>query len=339
MSGTMRAAVTAVFGQPPEPREVPVPTAAPDELLIKVRSVGLCGSDLKVNSGAIPGLRTPLIQGHEVSGEVVSGPAGWAGGERVALYTFQPCNQCAWCLRGQTNLCPTARRIGFERDGGLAEYVTARPVDVVRFGPDLGFDAAAVTMDAVLTPWRAVRVRAGLKPGERLAVVGAGGLGLHAVQIAVALGAHVAVVDLSQARRASALELGAELAVGPDSAEEILDWSAGGVDAALEASGAPAGFTTAVRVVRPGGAVVCCGYKPGSDVAADSMKLALAELTVLGSRGGARADAAEAVAAVERGEVRPLIAKAGGMDDVPRFFEELAAGESVGRLVVHPSGS
>ncbi|OLT23150.1 hypothetical protein BJF78_07245 [Pseudonocardia sp. CNS-139] len=89
--------------------------------------------------------------------------------------------------------------------------------------------------------------------------------------------------------------------------------------------------------MRPGGTVVTCGYRPGSDVCTDSMRLAMEELTVRGSRGGTRADATAALRAVERGEIQPLIAATGGLDDVPEFFAQLAAGDATGRLVVRPA--
>lgn len=331
---TMTAAVTTTFGTPPELDQVQVPQPGPGEVLVRVRAVGLCGSDLKINRGVIPTVTLPLIQGHEVAGEVAGQAAGLADGQRVALYIHRPCGICAWCRRGQTNQCRNDSRLGFERNGGLAEYVIARPQDLVSFGDGLAFESAAVSMDAVLTPWRAVHRRAKVQAGDYVLVVGAGGLGLNAVQIAVAAGAHVGVMDIAAARRDGTLELGAELAVAPEDAAELIEWSDGGVTAALEMSGSPDGFNSALAATRDGGTVVCCGYRPGTDLTVDWTRLTLAEMVLMGSRGGTIDDAREAVAAVERGEIRPLIAKTGSLADAPTFFDELAAGEGLGRLVV-----
>jgi propanol-preferring alcohol dehydrogenase len=326
--------VTQEFGRPPRLAEVPEPVPGPGEVLVRVRAVGICGTDVKIAAGAIPGVLAPLVQGHEVAGEVVQPCDGLVAGQRVAAYIFQPCGVCAWCRRGQDTLCAVSPRLGFERDGGLAEYLLMRPQDLLPFSDDLSFAAAAVAMDAVLSPWRALRVRADIRPGDRVLVVGAGGLGLHAVQIAVAAGCSVAVLDPDPAHRAAAEQQGAELVHHPDALAEVLEWSDGGVDVAMEASGVAAGFAAAGRAVRTGGTLVCCGYRPGADFPVDSTRLALGELTVLGSRGGTVRDARDALAAVERGELRPLIAGSGQLDQAPEFIDRLGSTGAVGRLVV-----
>jgi D-arabinose 1-dehydrogenase-like Zn-dependent alcohol dehydrogenase len=314
---------------------VPDPRPAADETVIRVRATGMCGSDVKVNGGLIPGLTLPLIQGHEVAGELTEDVGGMLAGQRVAAYIFSPCGVCQWCLRGQDILCATAPRIGFERDGGLAEYLRMRVSDLLPFSDSLPFEQAAVTMDAVLTPWRALRVHGNVRAGDRVLIVGAGGLGLHAVQIAVAAGARVAVIDPVESHRELAAKLGAELTGGPGELAAVVEWSGGaGADVALESSGSLDGFSTAVRGIRAGGTVVCNGYKPGADVAVDSMRLALAELKIVGSRGGTLADARGALAAVERGEIDPLISGTGTLADAPRFLRQLRETGALGRLVV-----
>jgi D-arabinose 1-dehydrogenase-like Zn-dependent alcohol dehydrogenase len=106
------------------------------------------------------------------------------------------------------------------------------------------------------------------------------------------------------------------------------------VDVVLEASGAGEGFRVGMRLVRAGGTVVACGYQPGRDLAVDSMKLALSEISLIGSRSGTVADARAALAAVEAGQIRPLIADTGSLDDAPAFLERLRSAGAPGRLVV-----
>jgi D-arabinose 1-dehydrogenase-like Zn-dependent alcohol dehydrogenase len=331
-SDTMRAAVLERFGEPLELREIARPTPREGEVLVRVRAVGLCGTDLKVVDGVLPGLRLPLIPGHEIAGEIVAGD-GELLGARVACYLYEPCGRCRWCRSSDHALCPDAARIGRSRDGGLAEYVVLRKENVFPFTA-VSFAAAAVAMDAVATPWRALRVRGGLRAGERVAISGAGGLGLNAVQVAVNAGASVAVFDPDATAREKALALGAEVALTPERARDAVDWSSGGVDLGLEASGRRAGFEALVACTRPGGRVVCCGYAPGSTWEMDSMCLVLSELAVIGSRAGSREDARNALAAVEAGDIVPAIASTLPLEDVNDAFSRLRHGGLAGRLMI-----
>lgn len=330
----MHAAVLEAYDRPVVLTEVPDPVPAEGEVLIRVRAVGICGTDVKVTTGLIPNLPLPLIPGHEVAGELLADVGGLRAGQRVAAYIFQPCGVCQWCRRGQQTICATSPRLGFERDGGLAEYLVMRPQDLLPFSDDLDFAQAAVTMDAVLTPWHALRSQGDVREGDTVVIVGAGGLGLHGVQIAAALGARVAVVDVDPGRREFALKLGAEQAVGPEDTPGLASWTGEGADVVLEASGAPAGFRVGMDLVRPGGTVVVCGYKPGSDLPADSMRVALSEITVVGSRSGSVTDARDALRAVEEGRISPLIADTGVLADVPAFLERTRQGGVLGRMVV-----
>jgi alcohol dehydrogenase, propanol-preferring len=198
----------------------------------------------------------------------------------------------------------------------------------------VGFAEAAVTMDAVTTPWHALCHRAAVQPGESVLVVGAGGLGLNAVQVARARGARVAAVDPAQSRRDEARRLGAEAAVGPGEGPALRQWAPDGVDVVIEASGTRNGLDLALRHVRRGGRLACCGYRPGLELTIESSRLAMEELTILGCRAGRFDDAAAALAAVEAGTIRPMV---GGNLPLERVNEGLASlrdGSVVGRVVV-----
>ncbi|MEA2293865.1 MAG: hypothetical protein QOE86_1504 [Solirubrobacteraceae bacterium] len=335
----MRAAVLHAFAEPLELRDVPDPAPGPGELLVRVRATGLCGTDVKITAGSLPGIELPLICGHEVAGEVVEGGHGFAAGDRVAIYTIDHCGACPPCRRGDTDSCRTAVRIGFERDGGLAQLLRARAANLLPLADGISFEEAAVTMDAVLCPWRALTQRAKVQPGDTVLIVGAGGLGLHAVQIARAAGCRVAVIDPLAAHRETALDLGAEIALSPDEVADGLDgWSEDGVDVAFEASGHPAGFRQGADALRPGGLIVSAGYRPGADYALDSIRLAIEQLRVEGTRGGTVEHARGALAAVERGDVKPLIDEVGTLDDANALLDRLRAGDVTGRVVVRMPG-
>jgi len=161
-------------------------------------------------------------------------------------------------------------------------------------------------------------------------VIGAGGLGLNAVQIALGRGAEVAVVEPDAGRREAARRLGARCALAPDDQAELAGWA----DLAVEVSGSRAGFDAAAGALGDGGRLVCCGYYPGTEFGLDSRYLVGRELTVLGSRGSTRASAVAALSAVERGEVRPCIDSVRDLEHTPDGFARLRSGGTVGRVVI-----
>ncbi len=331
----MQAAILKEFGRPLLVTEVPTPVPAEGEALVRVVAAGVCGTDLKIASGAFaPTTPLPLILGHEIAGELVSEVDGLPKGKRVACYHYRPCGDCRWCRAGEFTLCPRSRRLGFERDGGLAEFVSVPRGNLIPFSDDTDFALAAVSMDAVTAPWRAIVTRARLRRGETLVVAGAGGLGLCAVQIATALGAKVAAIDPVAGHRELALEQGAEVVADPSDVSSIRAWAPDGVDAGFESSGTRAGLDSLIQVVTPGGRVVCCGYRPGVEYGLDSAHLVLDEITLLGSRAGSRDDARDALRAVESGIVKPQIMARLRLAEVNRALDLLREGKVLGRVVV-----
>jgi D-arabinose 1-dehydrogenase-like Zn-dependent alcohol dehydrogenase len=334
----VRAAVLRRFCRPLQVGEIPAPEPQDGEVLVRVRATGLCATDLKLVSGALSSVRLPLIPGHEVAGEVVAGDTGLAKGQRVACYMYEPCGECRTCLLGHTSVCPLLVRIGVERDGGFAEYMRLRRDNALPIPDNVPFAAAAVAMDAVLTPWTALRTRARLQAGESVLVVGAGGLGLNAVQIGRGVGARVAVVDPQRTHRERAQEIGAELAVGPEALDAVRHWSGGGADVALDSSGAVAGFRAALDGVRRGGRVACCGYQVGVDYMFESSRVVLEEIAILGARLGTRAEACEVLNAVQQGWIRPTVTDELPLEGVNAALDRLRSGDVVGRLVINLNG-
>jgi len=333
----VRAARLNRYDEPLEVTDLPEPEPGPGEALVRVRAAGICATDLKLLAGDFDHVRLPLVPGHEVAGELVEPAAGLDAGTRVACALYDSCGRCALCLEDRPTLCPNAKRIGIERDGGLAEYMAVPHESLLPFGDSTPFAAAAVAMDAVTTPWRALRGRADVRAEDAVAIVGAGGLGLNAIQVAVDAGARVAAIEPHPARRELARELGAELAVSREELDAVRSWADGGADVALDSSGVPDGFRAAAAVLRPGGRLVCCGYRPGVDYALDSAELVLGEITVLGSRAGGREDARAALAAVDAGRVRPPVMEELPLAGVNDALERLRAGGAVGRLVIDPA--
>jgi D-arabinose 1-dehydrogenase-like Zn-dependent alcohol dehydrogenase len=331
----MKAAVLRQFGRPLELSDVRVPEPAPDEALVRVVATGICGTDLKITGGDFSTTTPlPIIPGHEVAGELVSEVDGIQAGQRVACYLYDPCGSCRWCRAGEFTLCPNSKRLGFERDGGLAEFITVPRRNLLPFSERVAFEAAAVCMDAVTSPWRALITRARLQAGETIVIAGAGGLGLSAIQIARSVGARAAAVDPVASHRELAIAEGAEATADPNDLSPIRAWASDGADVGFEASGRREGFDALVACLRAGGRLVSCGYRPGIEYGLDSGRLVLSEITIMGSRAGTREDARAALKAIEGGVIKPEIMERLVLEDANRGLELLRSGKVLGRVVV-----
>ena len=189
-------------------REIPIP--GDNEALIKIKSVGICGTDIHSWGGNQPFFSYPRVLGHEICGEIVGlgkNIADLKNGQQVAVIPYVACQQCPACKSGRTNCCEKISVIGVHQDGGFSEYLS---VPVANILPADGIDPqAAALIEPFAISAHAVR-RAAIAPGEQVLVVGAGPIGLGAAAIAKADGAQVVVVDTSPARRehvATRLEL------------------------------------------------------------------------------------------------------------------------------------
>ncbi|MFI5370821.1 MAG: 6-hydroxycyclohex-1-ene-1-carbonyl-CoA dehydrogenase [Candidatus Eisenbacteria bacterium] len=196
-------------------REMALPVPGPGEAIVEVLACGLCHTDLGFADGSVrPGKALPLVLGHEVVGTVVAtGPEVTLPiGTRVIVPAVLPCGRCDFCRAGRGNACPQQKMPGNDIDGGFATHVRVPAHPLVPLdGMPPGFDARlfSVVADAVSTAYQAVR-RAGLESGDAVFVVGAGGVGGFVTQIARALGARVAVCDVSPERLRQAAAVGAE---------------------------------------------------------------------------------------------------------------------------------
>jgi 6-hydroxycyclohex-1-ene-1-carbonyl-CoA dehydrogenase len=209
----MKAIRLRAVGEPLETVDVPRPEPGPDEVLVRVAGCGVCHTDIGFWKDGVPtnhGL--PITLGHEISGVVTAaGPAHAAlVGREVIVPAVMPCGDCDLCRAGRGNACRRQRMPGNDMDGGFAEYVTvpARGLCLVEDRGDYGLAELSVIADAVSTPYQAV-VRSGLRPGDLAIVVGAGGVGTYAIQVAAALGARVIAIDVDDRRLAMVADHGA----------------------------------------------------------------------------------------------------------------------------------
>ena len=241
--------------------QLPGLTPGAEEIVVRVEAAGICRSDVHYRAGTRAVPRLPLVPGHEVAGTVIdAGPeaVGVTPGDRVCLHYLVTCGVCVACRRGAEQFCDVGEMIGLDRQGGYAEAIVVPARNAHRVPDGVTTPAAAVMMCSSATALHALR-RADLRPGESVAVFGAGGLGMSAVQLARILGAGtVYAVDTNPIKRHAAAGFGAEPVDGDDDpAGRLLD--RGGVDVALELVGSEAVMASAVRALAPGGRAMAVG--------------------------------------------------------------------------------
>ncbi len=244
----------------------PIPVPGPGETLVRVRAVGLCGSDLLwFSCGGIGDARLgkPLVLGHEFAGVIA---AGEHEGVRVAVDPAVPCGACEMCRKGHPNLCPNLRFAGHApEDGALREYL-AWPSSCLYPLPDRLSDAEGALLEPLGVALHALDLGR-VRPGDAVAVLGCGPIGLLLIQLAQAAGADPLLATERLPHRLEAARAQGARAFPADGweAEALLEATAGrGVDVAFEAAGENAAVETAIRAVRPGGRVVLVGI-PADD--------------------------------------------------------------------------
>jgi len=261
----MKAIRLTQIGQPLEMQDTPLPPLGSHDVLVGVRAAGICHSDAHYRAGTSPVGQLPITLGHEVAGIVQRTGAQvdhLHAGDRVGIHYLATCGECHYCRLGREQFCLRGQMIGKHRDGGYAEYIVVPARSVVPLPRDVSFEAGAVMMCSTATAFHALR-KGRLQPGETVAVFGAGGLGMSAVQLARAFGAvQVYAVDIDVDRLALAAQLGAVPidATENDPVADIRRLTGGhGVDVALELIGLPQTMQQALRALRIMGRAVLVG--------------------------------------------------------------------------------
>jgi (R,R)-butanediol dehydrogenase/meso-butanediol dehydrogenase/diacetyl reductase len=258
--------------------DIPEPTPGPGEVLVEVAACGICGSDLHEylhgpvyipkSPHPLTGMAPPIALGHEFSGRIVGVGAGVTTirrSDRVAVNPCLVCGECAWCRRGQLNYCAKLGSVGLCRDGGLAPLVTVPAYGCHPLPAEVN-DEEGASVEPLAVVLHAYH-RARLAPGDRVAVIGAGAIGLLLLQVLRAKGAGwVAMVEPREERRRLAGALGADAVIDPeaeDPARAIARLTADErVDVAFECVGSPAAFATAFRAAGKGGRIILVGLVP-----------------------------------------------------------------------------
>jgi D-arabinose 1-dehydrogenase-like Zn-dependent alcohol dehydrogenase len=335
-------------GQPLELVQKEMPTPQGDEVLVRVKAAGLCHTDLHLWEGHYDlgggkklmlsdrGIKPPIVLSHEVVGEVVGGALA---GQTVLVHPWIGCGQCAACQRGEENICIKPQSLGVARPGGFAEYLV---VPHARYlVPIDGLDAAeaAPLACAGVTTYSALKKLGARIATDPVVIIGAGGLGLMAIEVLKAMGGKGAiVVDIDPAKREAALAAGALAAIdakAADAAQQIQAATHGGARAVLDLVGATPTVTLAVAACARGGHIVICGLM-GGDITLALPVIPMRPLTIQGSYVGTLEELRELVALVQRTKMKPIPVKRRPLAEVNAAMQDLIAGKVVGRTILVP---
>lgn len=339
----MKGMVVAAYGAPLQPIDLPEPHLRPGHALLEVLTCGVCFSDVKTTRGRMgfsDRLALPHVPGHEVCGRVLeTDPAGAIEpGTVVVAYHLSPCRVCARCRAGEDNLCTSpVRWTGFMSPGGFQERVVL-PLDRLTPVPATIDPVAAAPLTCALgTAYRAVATRGRVVGGTRVAVIGLGGVGIHALQVAAAMGARVVGLDRAEAPVAAARGLGvdAHRTDAEDVEEAIREDTCGeGVDVVIDTVGEESTAERAFRIVRPGGRIVGIGYGPTSSFVLPTARFVLEEVELVGSRYVRLDELQRAIRLVEDGRVRMMIDRSLPLAAANEALAALERGDVVGRAVI-----
>jgi len=303
----MRAAVIESFNQPWQLRDLPDPRPAPGQVVIKVHASGMCYTDLHAHHGVFP-LKPPFVAGHEPAGviaEVGAGVTDLKVGDRVGVFWNQKgCGRCAACQAGRSGACPDAQS-WMHLGGSNSELMLAWATGCALIPDEVSFEAAAPIFCAGYTMMSGLR-NADPKPGERVAVLGVGGLGHLGLQFSRALGLETVAITGQADKRAELKELGAhEVIIAGDNPGKALT-DAGGADIVLSTTNSARQIASTFAGLRPGGRFVNMGLADAA-IEIQPMVLMMGQRQLRGSSQDERSDLYEALQLVARGKVKPVL--------------------------------
>ena len=323
-------------------KEVEVPRPKDDEVLIKVKAVGICGTDVPILKG-IREVPIPLIPGHEFAGDIVevgSKVKNFKVDDRVTPAIVISCGHCYYCRKGLETLCDNIIETGIHVDGAFAEYVTVPEKVLHKLPEDMTYEQGA-SIDPIASAYHPVK-KASIGSEDTVVVFGPGPIGLYAVQIAKAEGAKKVInvgIEGDEERLELAKELGADHTIvsGPNILEEISRLTDGRMaDVVVEATGHPSVFETALSGVRKHGTVIMIGifHAPAT---ANIAQIVRREIQIKGSICYTWTDYKECMDLVESGKVKvePMISHTFDLKDMDKALEVIDQRKAI-KIILHP---
>lgn len=320
---------------------LPVPEPGPTEVLLKIEAAGLCRSDLHILIIQDPRLPEKMVMGHEICGSIAKCGAGLVGdpryqkGKRYAMLIADACGTCENCRSGKDNMCSVNvdSAYGLSQDGGFQEYLLVKNLRLLLpIADNVTYEAAALATDAILTPYHAImKVKEVLGPTTKVLVVGAGGLGLNAIQILRTFGCKIVCVDKKTGNAAIAKNFGAlEFFTDPDEIDHDLE----SFDVCFDFVGNQTTVEACVEFVKSGGKIVMVGLGKMT-LTIPNFDLARREVQILFNFGGNSKDQTEVLEWISQGILKPVVTTA-HLSELPQYMAKLARGEVVGRVVFKP---
>ncbi|MFL6797618.1 MAG: alcohol dehydrogenase [Xanthobacteraceae bacterium] len=351
----MRSFQVCECGAPLRPAELPTPTPAGTEVLLKILAAGVCHSDLHISDGyfdlgagkrltiAARGIKLPLTMGHENVGEVVGlGPdaSGVRIGNRRLVHPWMGCGSCATCKRGEEQLCRTPASIGIFRAGGYSDLLLVPHPRYLFELDDLPPEKAAPLACSGVTTYAALKKVGPALASEPIVIIGAGGLGLMCLALHKAVGGTAAiVVDIDAQKRAVAKEAGAHAVIdgsAVDAAQQIVDATNGGAPAVIDLVGSSSTARLAIDSLSKGGKLILVGLY-GGDITLPLPVFPMRAITVQGSYVGSLPEMAELMQLVRRTGLPQLPVTTRPLAEVNTALADLRAGKVLGRVVLMPS--
>ena len=349
----MKSAQIIEPNKPLEINETELPKPNGNQVIVKVKSTGVCHSDLHLWEGGYDtgdgfmkvtdrGVKFPVTPGHEVVGsveEIGDSVQGVNIGDLVLVYPWIGCGECATCEKGDTNLCESPKSLGVFQDGGYAEYVLVPDAKFLAKIDNLDPDAAASLACSGLTAFTAVKKALTNSP-ENILIVGAGGLGLMGVQIANALTkANIICADLDDEKLESAKKLGATHIINTkesDAVKKIMSiCNEKGVDSIIDFVNAPPTVKMDLSLIRKRGNIILVGLFGGS-VELSLVSIPLKAITIQGAYTGNYNDMLELIKLAQRGVINPIVSKHYKLDDANTALDDLKNRKIIGRAVINP---
>ena len=349
----MKAAQIIEPNKPLKISEIDTPSPTGKQVLLKVKAVGVCHSDLHLWEGGYDtgdgfmkvtdrGVKFPVIPGHEIVGTVSAigdSVIGIKEGDDVLVYPWIGCGTCPTCEKGDTNLCEAPQSLGVFQDGGYAEYSLIPDYKFLAQISGMDLEGAASLACSGLTAYTAVKKAISNSP-ENILIVGAGGLGLMGVQIAKALcDANIICADLTDEKLQKAKEMGADHTINTKDSESFKNimsiCNEKGADSIIDFVNAPPTVKLDLSVIRKRGNIVLVGLFGGA-VDLQLVSIPLKAITIQGAYTGNYNDMIELVDLAKRGIIKPIVSKHYSMDEANTALEDLKNRKVIGRSVINP---
>lgn len=350
----MKSARIVAPNEPLQISDSETPLPQNDQVLVRVKAVGVCHSDLHLWEGGYDlgdgqfmkvtdrGVKYPVTPGHEIVGtaeRIGDGVQGVSVGDHVLVYPWIGCSQCTACKSGSENLCDAPRSLGVFQDGGYSDYILVPHYRYLAKVPEDNLEGTASLACSGLTAYSAIK-KANANSPEFLVIIGAGGLGLMGVQIAKAItSARIVCVDLDDQKLKAASEMGADYTVNSaesDPVQRIISICNGkGADSVIDFVNAPQTAKTGISVLRKRGNLVLVGLFGGS-LEISLVTVPLKAITIQGAYTGSYADMVELLDLAKRGAINPIISKHYTLDEANSALQDLKSRKIIGRAVINP---